>query len=152
VGLGVMDSEADVREALRLILARQDMMEARQAEVMNQLEALGRQVSVQQQAMQDTLAAAKAAMAAVEKAAVERQRTTPSATVASSTDQSDATNKTNPSAGGFIDVGNVATDLIGNVGNVFSIGDSAGPSSEVEVVPQDDSPKRGKTWYRPWGS
>ena len=64
---GAAFSDVEVREALRSILARQDMMEARQVEMMNQLEVLGRQASVQQQALMDTLEAAKSALVAVER-------------------------------------------------------------------------------------
>ena len=44
-------------------------MEARQVEMMNILEVLGRQASVQQQVLMDTLEAAKTALGAVERPA-----------------------------------------------------------------------------------
>jgi len=149
--------DVDVREALRAILARQDMMEARQAQVMNQLESLGRQVSVQQQTLQDTLDAAKTAMSAVEKASLGPllgNSTTPSSGAATSTTKKGATptssadlrpSSESESSTDFLD--GVAT-----VGQIFNLGDDKSKESKEQDREEDPGSPDGqkRKWYRPW--
>jgi len=145
--LSATDEDNSLRETLRLILSRQDMMEACQAELMHHLEILGRQVSTQQQGLQESLETAKLVITSVEAAKVRQSQAIAQAIAA--TGKGDDVPSPSGGGNGLFGIFGKKEGKEGKEGKEATLKpEGASDSSTQQTAPSGEAEAKDKKWYK----